>query len=80
MKNEKQRNFSFALYLWGIELNCSLNCSSQRIDCGEISPEQKLQGWLTKSHIGGGRDIMPSECRSFNEILVVKISEKRNKH
>ena len=61
-------------------LNCSLNCSSQRIDCGEISPEQKLQGWLTKSHIGGGCDIMPSECKSFNEILVVKISEKRNKY
>ena len=46
--------FLFALYMWGIPLNYSLNCSSQSIDCGETSPEpkqykekrfQKLQGW-----------------------------------
>ena len=46
--------FLFALYMSGIPLNYSLNCSYQSIDCGEISPEpkqykdktfQKLQGW-----------------------------------
>ena len=41
---------------------------------------QKFEGWLIKSHIGGGHDFMTSIYRSSKDLLVVQISHKLTKY
>ena len=88
-KKKNIENFSYSLYILGIPLNYSLMYSSQCIACCKISTEpltykgkkiQKFEGWLIKSHIGGGHDFMPSINRSFKDLLVVQISHKLTKY